>query len=81
MPEPLSRIPTPRRGTGPFTLFGYRHVTGVPMCPCGDPGNYMMLEQVGLDPLVCQFRCWCGARLAVTFESLQERSDFLAAHR
>jgi hypothetical protein len=58
-------------------LFGYRHVTDVPLCPCRDPGNYMSLEQPGDDPLVCQFRCWCGATMKVTFDSIEERAEFL----
>lgn len=41
-------------------LFGYRHVSGVPLCPCRDPGNYLMAEQRVDDPLSVRFTCWCG---------------------
>jgi len=61
-----------------MTVFGYRHVVGVPTCPCQDPGNYMMLEQLGEDPLECRFVCWCGMSINVTFTSQQERDDFVA---
>lgn len=61
-------------------LFGYRHVNGIPLCPCGDPGNYMMLEQTGSDPLQVQFRCWCGATMKCTFDTLMERDEFMKSH-
>lgn len=62
------------------TLFGYRHVQGVPPCPCSDPGTYMMLEQIADDPLACRFRCWCGRTLGVTFDDLDERAAFILKH-
>lgn len=59
-------------------LFGYRHVNDVPLCPCRDPGNYMMMEQPGDDPLDCRLRCWCGRTCRVTFDSLDEREKFVS---
>lgn len=61
-------------------LFGYMHVgPEVPRCPCGDPGNYMMMEQSDSDPLDCRMVCWCGAALRVRFDSAGERDEFVAA--
>lgn len=76
--EGLSREITPMRQKGPLVLFGFRHCSNVPLCPCRDPGNYVSLEQEGDDPLRCQVRCWCGSKMAVTFSSLQEREQFIA---
>lgn len=59
------------------TIFGYQYVTGVPPCPCRDPGNYLMMEQPGDDPLEFTFRCWCGRRISGTFDSAEERTEFL----
>lgn len=59
--------------------FGFRHVDGVPTCPCRDPGNYMALEQCGSDPLDGLLRCWCGRTVQVRFDSLDERAAFVAA--
>lgn len=59
-------------------LFGYQTVTGVPRCPCGDPGDYLALEQPGDDPLVCELRCWCGRTMKVTFDTMEERTEFIA---
>ena len=61
-------------------LFGYTHVGGVPRCPCGDPGNYMMAEQPGDDPLEVRLRCWCGSTNTGRFDDLAERSEFIARH-
>lgn len=58
-------------------VFGYRHVAGVPPCPCRDPGNYMAMEQPGDDPLTVLFRCWCGRTMPAAFDSIEERGDFL----
>lgn len=60
-------------------LFGYRHVNSdqVPLCPCRDPGNYLMLEQIGDDPLAIRFKCWCGRKNEGRFDSIEERNDFL----
>lgn len=58
-------------------LFGYRHVSGIPLCPCRDPGNYVALEQPGENPLDCLVRCWCGSTMRVTFDSLDERTQFI----
>ena len=60
-------------------LFGYRHVSGVPRCPCADPGNYMMATQ-GPGPLDVVLRCWCGATAAGSFDDETERAEFLAAN-
>lgn len=80
MVEPLSRVPTPlRRPAKGALLFGYRHVGGVPRCPCGDPGDYMMCEQ-GDGPLDFVLRCWCGATLRGTWDDEQDRATFLAGH-
>lgn len=61
-------------------LFGYTHVTHpeIPHCPCGDPGNYMMGEQ-GQGPLDIVLRCWCGSKNAGSFDSEDERTEFLAS--
>ena len=29
-------------------VFGYRHVTGLPRCPCADPGNYQAREFIAM---------------------------------
>lgn len=58
-------------------LFGYRHVKGIPLCPCKGPGNYAMMEQRTKDPLECHLRCWCGRTLKVTFSDMAEREEFL----
>lgn len=58
-------------------LFGYQHVTGIPYCPCGDPGNYMMAEQIGDNPLHVRFRCWCGSKNEGFFDDAAERAEFL----
>lgn len=72
--DPEAEQATPAAGT---TLFGYRHVSGVPLCPCRDPGNYMMGEQ-GVKPLEIVFRCWCGSKGGATFDSLEERAEYLS---
>lgn len=59
-------------------LFGYRHVADVPYCPCGDPGNYMSLEQSTADPLDLLFTCWCGRTMKARMDSPEELSEFLA---
>lgn len=61
------------------TIFGFRYVTGVPTCPCRDPGNYCSMEQPGDDPLVCLIRCWCGSSIQVTFKDMAEREQFIVA--
>lgn len=58
-------------------VFGYRHVVGVPPCPCRDPGTYLAMEQPGDDPLDVVFRCWCGRTNQARFDSMAERIDFL----
>lgn len=58
-------------------LFGYRHVTGVPFCPCGDPGNYLLLEQRVDDPLSIRFTCWCGSKMTGTCDDQAELDDLL----
>ena len=61
-------------------LFGYTHVNHpeLPQCPCADPGNYMMGEQ-GVGDLGIVLRCWCGNTMGGSFDTEQERTDFLAA--
>lgn len=61
-------------------VFGYRHVTGVPLCPCRDPGNYLMMEQPGDDPLDVVFGCWCGRTMQAQFDSHDERTEFLKSN-
>lgn len=58
-------------------LFGYQHVKGVPLCPCADPGNYLMLEQRTDDPLAIRFRCWCGRTMDGTYDDQAELDDLL----
>ncbi len=58
-------------------LFSYRHVSDVPLCPCGDPGNYMMAEESIYDPLSFVLRCWCGSTCNAKFDSMEERTEFL----
>lgn len=58
-------------------VIGYRTFHGVPLCPCKDPGNYLMLEQSTTDPLDLIFRCWCGRKAKARMESLKELNAFL----
>lgn len=53
-------------------IFGYRHVSGVPRCPCGDPGNYLMMEQSASDPLSFRFTCWCGRTIKGKADTKEE---------
>lgn len=59
-------------------LFGYKHVSGVPRCPCADPGNYMAMEQSTSDPLDVRFRCWCGRTMKGRMDTPEELAEFLA---
>jgi hypothetical protein len=64
----------------PSLVFSFRHVTwpGLVPCPCGDPGNYLMMEvrEDGRD----QLRCWCGMSCVVEeWESPEERQAFIDA--
>jgi hypothetical protein len=59
-------------------VFGYRHVQGVPKCPCNDPGNYMSMEQSTTNPLQVRFRCWCGSTCKGTMDDQLELENFLA---
>lgn len=59
-------------------VFGYQHVTGVPYCPCADPGNYMLMEQSTSNPLVVRFRCWCGSTMNGSMDTPEELAEFLA---
>lgn len=61
-------------------LFGYRTVKDVPLCPCGDPGNYMMMERSVADPLVVRFSCWCGRTMNATMDDVDELREFLRKH-
>lgn len=63
-----------------IVVFGYRHVTGVPLCPCRNPGNYLCMEQPGDDPLEVVVRCWCGRTNRCVFDSMEERAEFLATN-
>lgn len=59
-------------------LFGFTHVSGVPLCPCKDPGNYLSLVCVDTSkPLECKLTCWCGRSAKVVFTSLMERAEFI----
>lgn len=55
-------------------IFGYRYVSGVPNCPCNDPGNYLMMERKNGQDLL---RCWCGRSCTVQFDDDEERSEFI----
>jgi hypothetical protein len=62
------------------TIFGYRDLRGtdVPACKFCD-GRYAMLEatlEAGV--LSYHFRCWCGAKLSVEFDSPEEFAEFVA---
>lgn len=59
--------------------FGYRHVDGVPLCPCRDPGNYVACEG-GNDPLAFTLRCWCGRSISGTWDDEAEKLAFLQAN-
>lgn len=61
-------------------IFGYRHVDGIPLCPCRDPGNYVALEQPGNNPLEFVLRCWCGSTMKGSFDDMSEREQFLKAN-
>lgn len=61
-------------------VFGFRHVQGIPSCPCGDPGNYACMEQDDSDPLSFTIRCWCGGKLGGRFDNDEERAAFLRAN-
>lgn len=56
-------------------VFGYRNVADIPLCPCHDPGNYVALETDDEGDLL---RCWCGRFMRVTWDSPEERSEFIA---
>lgn len=63
----------------PYKLvFGYKTVTGVPRCPCGDPGNYLSMSQSEVDPLNVKFQCWCGRTIVATMDDQAELDEFLA---
>lgn len=59
-------------------VAGFRHWSGVPRCPCADPGNYFTMEQNADDPLRMRMTCWCGRSLTGSFDDPDERSTFLA---
>jgi hypothetical protein len=59
-------------------VFGYRHVVEVPRCPCGDPGDYLMMEQAKGNPLKFRLQCWCGRTIDGQFGDMAERAEFLA---
>lgn len=70
---------TQEAGEDGTVLFGYRHVNGVPLCPCRDPGDYMMCVQ-GPGPLDFTLRCWCGSTMGGQWDDEAERKAFLATH-
>lgn len=39
-----------------------------------------MLVQVGDNPLICQFVCWCGRTMNVVFDTLEERNKLSLSH-
>ncbi len=59
-------------------VFGYRHVQGVPSCPCADPGNYLSMEQSTTDPMAVRFTCWCGRTVTGTCDTQAELDALLA---
>lgn len=74
----MNRGPKPK---GVSILFGYKHIVGLPKCPCNDPGDYMMCEQrEPSKPLEVVFRCWCGRTMSCVFKSMAEREEFMKAN-
>lgn len=64
-------------------LFGYGHVDPDDMgglCACHDPGNYVLFERRGDDPLDFTIVCWCGRRREGQFENLEEREALVAKY-
>ncbi len=59
-------------------VFSYRHVQGVPTCPCADPGNYLMMEQSTDDPMAVRFTCWCGRNVTGRCDDQAELDALLA---
>lgn len=59
----------------PKLIHGYRTVNDIPICPCNDPGNYMMLEQTG--PLEFRYVCWCGRRLRMTVDNEEDATKII----
>jgi hypothetical protein len=59
-------------------VFAFRHVTGVPTCPCADPGNYLRMSQSTIDPLDVLFTCWCGRTIKGRMDSPEELQELLA---
>lgn len=59
-------------------VFGYRHVAGVPTCPCANPGNYLMMEQSASSPMDVRFTCWCGRTVVGSCDSQAELDALLA---
>jgi hypothetical protein len=56
------------------TVFGYRTVTGIPLCSCRDPGDYVcMVTEGGVDTL----RCWCGRSTEIKWDNPEERIEFI----
>lgn len=62
-------------------LFGYTHVLGVPLCPCRDPGDYLLAEQSTIDPHDIRFTCWCGRKVTGRVDSLDEIQTLVTEHR
>lgn len=65
------------------TLFGYtlvepKDIGG--LCHCGDPGNYVMFEERGIDPLDFTIRCWCGRTKDGRFDDVIERAATIAKY-
>lgn len=55
-------------------VFGYQFVSGVPKCPCADPGNYMCMET---DEQGDKLVCWCGSTMRIRFDNKEERDAFI----
>lgn len=62
-------------------IMGFRHVQGIPLCPCRDPGNYVRAEQSLTNPLLIRFTCWCGRTVNATCEDLSEVDELVTSGR
>lgn len=61
-------------------LFGYRHVSGIPLCPCRDPGNYVACDSDTTNPLAFTLRCWCGSSMKGAWDDEADKLAFLQAN-
>jgi hypothetical protein len=63
---------------GAEVLFGYGHITGIPLCECEDPGDYArLLCPDPKNPLRCILECWCGNTAGLVFDDMMERAQFI----